>query len=98
MHYINPSREAPGGALHEAAARRHEAAVDLLLAAGANPWAANASGRTALEEAVLAGHTGVVRAMEKHADYCGRVGVKVGRGRRRVWVWVGCKGGRRTES
>ena len=55
IHFINPARDAAGGALHEAAARRNEAVVELLLSAGANPFAANAAGRTALDEAVLAG-------------------------------------------
>lgn len=54
--------------------------MELLLAAGVNPWAANAAGRTALEEAALAGNTGVVRTLESHAVYCGRVAAKVGGG------------------
>lgn len=75
--YINPAKEAPGSALHEAASRRHEAVVEALLAAGANPFVANAAGRTPLDEAVLSGHTGVVRAIEKHALWTGHVDVKV---------------------
>ncbi|GLC38078.1 hypothetical protein PLESTF_000313000 [Pleodorina starrii] len=77
LSYINPCRDSPGGALHEAAARRHEAAVELLLAAGANPFAANAAGRTALDEAVLSGHSGVVRAIEKYAEFSGTVAFKI---------------------
>lgn len=76
IHFINTACDAAGGALHEAAARRHEAVVELLLSAGANPFAANAAGRTALDEAVLAGHAGVVRAIEKRALFSGLVEVK----------------------
>jgi ankyrin repeat protein len=54
IHFINTARNAAGSALHEAAAHRHEALIELLLSAGANPFAANAAGRTALDEAVLA--------------------------------------------
>ncbi|GIL65200.1 hypothetical protein Vafri_18994 [Volvox africanus] len=76
VHYINPSRDSAGSALHEAAARRHEATVELLLSAGASPFTANAAGRTALEEAVLSGNTGVVRAIEKYAEFSGMVAFK----------------------
>ncbi|GLC38255.1 hypothetical protein PLESTB_000940600 [Pleodorina starrii] len=72
VHYMRPS----GGALHEATARRHEAAVELLLAAGASPFAANAAGRTALDEAGASGHSGMVRAIEKRAEFCGLVAFK----------------------
>ncbi|KXZ41310.1 hypothetical protein GPECTOR_563g588 [Gonium pectorale] len=76
VHYINPAPNSAGGALHEAASRRHEAAVELLLGAGANPFAANAAGRTALDEAVLSGHSGVVRAIERRAEFTGAVAFK----------------------
>ncbi|GLI66698.1 hypothetical protein VaNZ11_010634 [Volvox africanus] len=76
VHYINPSRDSVGSALHEAAARRHEATVELLLSAGASPFTANAAGRTALDEAVLSGNTGVVRAIEKYAEFSGIVAFK----------------------
>ncbi|GLC38256.1 hypothetical protein PLESTM_000704700 [Pleodorina starrii] len=72
VHYMRPW----GGALHEATARRHEAAVELLLAAGASPFAANAAGRTALDEAGASGHSGMVRAIEKRAEFCGLVAFK----------------------
>ncbi|GFR43157.1 hypothetical protein Agub_g4203 [Astrephomene gubernaculifera] len=86
VHYINPARDSPGGALHEAAARRHEAAVELLLAAGANPFAGSASGRTALDEAVLSGHIGVVRTIEKYAEFTGAVSFKT-----RAMAGLSCK-------
>ncbi|KAG2437584.1 hypothetical protein HYH02_011224 [Chlamydomonas schloesseri] len=76
VHYMNPQRDAAGGALHEAAARRHEGAVQILLQAGASPFVANAAGRTAMDEAVLSGHAGVVRAMERCADFTGVVAFK----------------------
>ncbi|KAG2488362.1 hypothetical protein HYH03_013052 [Edaphochlamys debaryana] len=76
IHYINPHRDSAGSALHEAAARRHEAVVEALLHAGANPFAANACGRTALEVAVEAEHAGVVRAIERYADFAGTVAFK----------------------
>lgn len=34
--------------------------MQILLSAGANPFVANAAGRTAMDEAVLSGHAGVV--------------------------------------
>nr|BCL66189.1 hypothetical protein [Volvox reticuliferus] len=76
VNYVNPSRYSAGSALHEAAARRYEGTVELLLAAGASPFTANAAGRTALDEAVLSGHTGVVRAIEKYAEFSGVVAFK----------------------
>nr|BCL66252.1 hypothetical protein [Volvox reticuliferus] len=76
VHYINPSHDSAGSALHEAAIRRHEETVKLLLAAGASPFTANAAGRTALDEAVLSGHTGVVRTIEKYAEFSGMVAFK----------------------
>jgi ankyrin repeat protein len=59
-----PAAPAPDAAdLHAAAQRGDLAAVRALLAAGADPDAADATGRTAVTAAAFGGHAAVVRAL-----------------------------------
>mmetsp|Transcript_8973 Transcript_8973/g.19205 ORF Transcript_8973/g.19205 Transcript_8973/m.19205 type:complete len:546 (+) Transcript_8973:118-1755(+) len=76
VNFMNIKEDKGGTALHEAASRRNEAMVELLLQYGANPFMANPSGATAMDLAVLAGAGNIIRRFEQQALFVGSVDMK----------------------
>jgi hypothetical protein len=68
-----------GSALHEAVARRHAAAIDVLLAAGASPFVENGRGYTAMDLGCSTKAAELLRRMEVGALWRGWVLQKVPR-------------------
>lgn len=77
VHAIAPKRTCGGSALAEAVAGRHEAMVELLLRAGADPFTENAAGKAPLDLALEARCAGVLRSFERFALFAGVVNMKV---------------------
>ena len=95
MGHVSASTDRGGGsALHHAVARRHLAAAEALLDAGADPGCENAAGYTPTDLATTGGATKVLRCLEQRAEFRGLLVVKVpvlgglGREWQRRWVTV----------
>eukprot|EP00798_Chlamydomonas_sp_ICE-L_P010320 gene10320-8251_t len=76
VHHINPSKSSEGTALHEATKRGHEAMVEVLLQAGADPFVCNSQKRAAIDLAVSEGQANILQRFTPHALGSGSISIK----------------------